>query len=72
VVQNPEVDARGVNQRGGPRELDAVDARFDGQQPMLSDHGDVFRVVNRQLHAFARRNRHQVDIGQHRGHRDKQ
>ena len=52
ALQDAELDARGVDQRVGPGELDAVDAFLDGQQPMLADHGDVFGVVDGQLRAF--------------------
>ena len=60
LVQNAEVDAGRVDQRVGPRELDAVDALFDGQQPLLADHRDVFGVVDGQLHPLAAGQRDQI------------
>ena len=66
VIDDAEVDAGRVDQCVGPRELDAIDARLDREQPMLADHRDVFRVVDRQLGALPARNGHQIDVG-HRG-----
>jgi hypothetical protein len=51
VIEDAEVDARRIDQRVGPGELNPVDALFDRQQAMLADHRDVFGVVNRQLTA---------------------
>ena len=54
LVEDAELDRRGVDERIGPGELDAIDAFLDRQQAMLADHGDVFGVVDRQLCPFAR------------------
>ena len=53
LVEDAEVDARRVDQRVGPGELDAVDALLDRQQAVLADHGDVFGVVDGQLRPLA-------------------
>jgi hypothetical protein len=63
LVEDAELDRGGIDERVGPRELDAVDALFHGQQPMLADHGDVFRVVDRKLRSLAGGQGHQIDGG---------
>ena len=68
VVQDAEVDAGRVDQRVGPRELDAVDPLLDRQQAMLADHGDVFGVVDRQLRPLAAGERDEVHGRQGRMH----
>ena len=61
LVEDAELDRGGVDERVGPRELDAVDAFLDRQQAVLADHGDVFGVVDRKLRALAGGEGHQID-----------
>ncbi len=64
AVEDPEIDARRIDQRIGPGELDTVDALLDRQQPMLADHRDVFGVVDGQLRGFTAGDGHQGDVGE--------
>jgi hypothetical protein len=70
LVENPKLDARRVNERVRPGELDAVDAFLDGQQAVLADHCYVFRVVDRELRALAGRQGHQIHGGVERHPKD--
>ena len=63
LVEDAEFDARRIDERVGPGELDAVHAFLDGEQAVLADHGDVFGVVDRKLRAFAGGQGDEIDGG---------
>ena len=71
LIQDAELDRGGVDQGVGPGELDAVDAFLDREQPLLADHGDVFRVVNRELGSLPRREGNEVHGGPRGSGRDR-
>ena len=66
LIEDAEFDARRIDERIRPGELNAIYALFHGQQAVLADHGNVFRIVNRELRAFTGRQRDQIDGGQSR------
>ena len=72
MVEDAEFDARRVDERIGPGELDAVHALLDREHAVLADHGDVFRVIDRELRALAGGQRHEIDGGRDRCHEGQQ
>ena len=50
----PEPDRGRVDERVGPTELERIDAFLEAHLPGLADQGEVFGVVDRQLHGIPR------------------
>jgi hypothetical protein len=63
LVEDAEFNAGRVDEGIGPGELDAVHAFLDREQAVLTDHGDIFGVVDRELRALAGGQRDEVHGG---------
>ena len=63
LVEDAEFNARRIDERVRPGELDAVHAFLHREQAVLADHGDVFAVVDRKLRTFAGGQRDEIHGG---------
>ena len=62
VGEETQLDRGGVDQRVGPTELQRVDAFLEAHFAGFADQGEVFGVVDGQLHGGAVGHRGEVDV----------